>query len=260
MLAGAPLFGGAGAGAGGTSTEGVTEAVPLYDPVKFEPPPPRAPPTTNDLKFSGVPAWSEFWYALAWLSSTGFTPSAVLSVEKLVYTAAPHCQLRLTAAVVEKLALQVTVLIPPGRPLDGTWNPTPSRKSLPDRLEVGRVVSQVLVEESNVVVACVAVGLNVIAAFGTLTVSFTPLPESVIVELVMEIVYGAFGAFPVGVKTPLNQIVLPPAIAVPLKFDVMDERVERTTRSSSRSTAGTQRRAPCPLLHPRSPAKLVLTA
>jgi hypothetical protein len=36
--------------------------------VKLEPPPPRAPPTTNDLKFSGVPAWSEFLYWLAFVS------------------------------------------------------------------------------------------------------------------------------------------------------------------------------------------------
>ena len=40
---------------------GMTAPVPLYEPVKFDPPPPRAPPTTYGLKFSGVPAWSEFW-------------------------------------------------------------------------------------------------------------------------------------------------------------------------------------------------------
>lgn len=34
--------------------------VPLYDPVKFDPPPPVPPPITYALKFSGVPAWSEF--------------------------------------------------------------------------------------------------------------------------------------------------------------------------------------------------------
>jgi hypothetical protein len=40
----------------GSPTEGVTAAVALYEPVKFDPPPPVAPPTTNGLKFSGVPA------------------------------------------------------------------------------------------------------------------------------------------------------------------------------------------------------------
>jgi hypothetical protein len=44
-----------------------------YEPVKFDPPPPRAPPTTNALNASGVPAWSELWYALAELESTGLT-------------------------------------------------------------------------------------------------------------------------------------------------------------------------------------------
>ena len=39
---------------------GQSEPVPLHDPVKFEPPPPRPPPVTHFLSvmFSGVPAWS----------------------------------------------------------------------------------------------------------------------------------------------------------------------------------------------------------
>jgi hypothetical protein len=50
---------------------GATACVPLHEPVKFEPPPPLAPPTTKDLnglplvvsKPSGVPGWSELAYA-----------------------------------------------------------------------------------------------------------------------------------------------------------------------------------------------------
>ena len=34
----------------------IASAVPLYEPVQFEPPPPRAPPTTNGFQHSGVPA------------------------------------------------------------------------------------------------------------------------------------------------------------------------------------------------------------
>jgi hypothetical protein len=56
---------------------GLTATVPLKDPVKFEPPPPRAPPMTNDLKASGVPAGSEFGKLLCVLSSTGFTCRAL---------------------------------------------------------------------------------------------------------------------------------------------------------------------------------------
>jgi hypothetical protein len=41
--------------------QGVTDTVLLREPVKFEPPPPRAPPMTDFLKVSGVPAWSEFF-------------------------------------------------------------------------------------------------------------------------------------------------------------------------------------------------------
>ena len=71
---------------GGT---GVQDPVPLNEPVKFDPPPPVAPPITNSLKFSGVPAWSEFLYSpeqllelftQSWLktllSSVGLTPTA----------------------------------------------------------------------------------------------------------------------------------------------------------------------------------------
>ena len=34
----------------------LVSCVPLQEPVKFEPPPPLAPPTTNCVKPSGVPA------------------------------------------------------------------------------------------------------------------------------------------------------------------------------------------------------------
>ena len=39
-------------------THGLTDIVPLHDPVKFEPPPPVAPPVTQcwNVEFSGVPA------------------------------------------------------------------------------------------------------------------------------------------------------------------------------------------------------------
>ena len=52
----------------------LAESVPLHDPVKFEPPPPRAPPTTEDLKFSGVPAWSELLNVQVFVCAA-FTPS-----------------------------------------------------------------------------------------------------------------------------------------------------------------------------------------
>jgi hypothetical protein len=40
----------------GVTTHGATLLVALYDPVKLDPPPPRAPPVTNAVKLSGVPA------------------------------------------------------------------------------------------------------------------------------------------------------------------------------------------------------------
>jgi len=44
----------------GTATVVVTDCVELSEPVKFDPPPPVAPPTTYGRNASGVPAWSEF--------------------------------------------------------------------------------------------------------------------------------------------------------------------------------------------------------
>ena len=61
-------------------------------------------------------------------------------------------------------------MTPPGRPPAGTWKGSPSRKTLPARPEDGTVVSQVLVTVLNAVVAVVAVGENVMSAFGTLRV------------------------------------------------------------------------------------------
>ena len=51
-------------------------SVPLQEPVKFDPPPPRAPPVTNCFLFSGVPACSESLYRHA-LVCVGFTPIAL---------------------------------------------------------------------------------------------------------------------------------------------------------------------------------------
>jgi len=137
----------------------VTLWVALREPVKFEPPPPRAPPVTNALKFSGVPAWSAFWYTLAMLSSTGFTPRALLSVLNVVYTAAAHCQLMLTPALLVNWPLHVTGLIPPGKST-GTWNAKPLRNVFPPS-PVGVTVSHVLVAVLKTVVASVAAGSNV---------------------------------------------------------------------------------------------------
>ena len=55
---------------------GVTSSVPLHDPVKFDPPPPVAPPTTDpwNVEFSGVPAWSALLYEQA-LSCIGLMSS-----------------------------------------------------------------------------------------------------------------------------------------------------------------------------------------
>jgi len=65
-------------------THTLTPAVPLHEPVQFDPPPPRAPPTTKTLNDrplpgstpSGVPAWSEFWYMQAF-ACDGFTLRAL---------------------------------------------------------------------------------------------------------------------------------------------------------------------------------------
>jgi hypothetical protein len=64
---------------------GFTETVPLHDPVKFEPPPPFAPPVTNVLKAwpfvllkpSGVPACSPFGYPAHVLPCEGLTLKAL---------------------------------------------------------------------------------------------------------------------------------------------------------------------------------------
>jgi hypothetical protein len=63
---------------------GDTDSVPLQEPVKFEPPPPLAPPVTNALNGlplpesvpSGVPAWSELLKERE-LLCVGFTLSAL---------------------------------------------------------------------------------------------------------------------------------------------------------------------------------------
>jgi hypothetical protein len=47
----------------------------------LEPPPPRAPPVTNALHSSVVPAWSEFMIALVFGSSTGLTFKALYSLK-----------------------------------------------------------------------------------------------------------------------------------------------------------------------------------
>jgi hypothetical protein len=102
------------------------------------------------------------------LSSTGLTPSALLSVLNVEYTAAAHCQLMLTPALLVNCPLHVTGSIPPGK-LTGTGKARPLRKVFPGRL--GReTVSHVFVPVLKTVVACGAPGSNVTIASGTLSV------------------------------------------------------------------------------------------
>jgi len=86
----------------------------------------------------------------------------------VVYTAAAHCHLMVTCALVVKSPVHVTGLIPPGK-LTGTWNARPLRKVFPPRLG-SDTVSHVFVVVLKTVVACIAAGLNVTMASGTLSV------------------------------------------------------------------------------------------
>jgi len=83
-----------------------------------------------------------------------------------VYTAAAHCHLMVTRALVVKSPVHVTGLIPPGK-LTGTWNARPLRKVFPARPGSDTVSHPFAVK---VVVASVATGLNVTMASGTLSV------------------------------------------------------------------------------------------
>src|ERR1043166_8055609 len=100
------------------------------------------------------------------LASIGLTPRALLSVLKLVKTAALHCQWTVRPDVGElKRPLQVAGLIPPGR-LPVTGKTRPARNVLPGR-PGWTTVTQVLVVVSKLVVAVLTLGEMVIVAFGT---------------------------------------------------------------------------------------------
>jgi hypothetical protein len=93
-------------------------------------------------------------------------------VLKWVYTAAAHCHWKVTPGVsVAKAADQVAFWIPLGKPLPGTWNTNPSRKVwtvlLPATMDLGTSTCHLLFVLSQLVVAEVAVGENVITALGT---------------------------------------------------------------------------------------------
>jgi len=106
--------------------------------------------------------------------------------------------------------------------LAGTGNATPERKisSLPLR---GTVVIHVFEAVSKVVEEQEAFGSNVIWAFGTLTV-YPWSATNVTVEALKVMVAPVLG-IPVAVKFALNQMKLPDAIGVPLKFEMFVELV-----------------------------------
>lgn len=139
---------------------------------------------------------------------------------KCVYTAAPHfhCTV-IPGTLLLKLPLQTTEPpIVPEKPA-GTGNASPSRKisSLP---EIGTVVIQVLVMESNVVEAQEALGEKVIWALGADRVC--PVSPKAIVEPVKVIVAPVLGT-PLAAKFALNQMKVPPLMCVPLKLEEFDE-------------------------------------
>lgn len=114
------------------------------------------------------------------------------------------------------MPVQVTFWMPPGNPPAGTWNARPLRNisSLP---LTGTVTSHWWFTVSNETTAQVAEEENLIEEFGTANVWFTPFAVNEIVEFVKVTVLPVLG-IPVAVKLALNQINLPPAMAVPLKL------------------------------------------
>lgn len=106
--------------------------------------------------------------------------------------------------------------MPPGKPAAGTGKARPLRKisSLP---LTGTVMSHLWSTVSNETTAQVADGENLIEESGTARVWFTPLAMNEIVEFVKVTVVPVLGT-PVAVKLALNQMNVPPAIAVPLKL------------------------------------------
>src|SRR6186997_3096077 len=63
------------------------------DPVKLLPPPPMAPPVTNEEKVAGVPDWLN-----PAVPSSAVALTTPMSPEKLVYTATWNCHLKPCAA------------------------------------------------------------------------------------------------------------------------------------------------------------------
>jgi hypothetical protein len=104
----------------------------------------------------------------------------------------------------------------PGKPAAGTGKARPLRKisSLPLR---GTVMSHLWSTVSNETTAQVADGENLIEESGTARVWLMPLAVNEIVEFVKVTVAPVLGT-PVAVKLALNQMNVPPAIAVPLKL------------------------------------------
>src|SRR5262245_13141852 len=125
------------------------------------------------------------------------------------------------AVSLQKDALQVTFLIPPGRPF-GSGSSTPPMKTSPAPLD-GALTSQSLSVGSNVADAEVAPGVRTMTPLGTATwYGVLPAVKSIDPFSTCSVT-GAFAGNPLAVKAPSSQSVSPAGMAVPLKFPVIDD-------------------------------------
>src|SRR5947209_16144333 len=107
----------------------------------------------------------------------------------------------------QKSALQVTFLMPPGRPL-GTGSATPPMKTSPAPPD-GALTSQSLSVGSNVAAAEVAPGVRTMTPFGTGTwYGVVPTVKSIEAFSTCSVTGADLGR-PLAVKAALNQMVSP---------------------------------------------------
>src|SRR5437764_13544228 len=111
--------------------------------------------------------------------------------------------------------------MPPGSPF-GTGIATPSMKTSPAPPD-GALTSQSLSPGSNVAEVEVAPGVRTMTPLGTATWQGVPAAVKSIDPLSTCTVTAAVLGNPLAWKAPLNQMVSPAGMAVPLKFAVIED-------------------------------------
>ena len=143
---------------------------------------------------------------------------------------------------VENAAVQVTPLIPPGRPPAGTGKASPVRNTLLAR-PLGTVVTHRLLDSSKLVDAAFTAGSKAIVAAGTARLYRTPLAVKLIVESVRKILAGP-EPNPSTWIALLNQMMLPSATGVELNVDSFELDAVHGFSVSSVESARSRRRTP----------------